>query len=116
MAVIISLSSSADLDQPAGQTFFGFGRSTGTSRNSSGPLIRRRFRLAFSSLLSAPADKLSIARDARSAIAARCRSEGSDLVFTVSPISTSRRTATRTAEESVMNTGADHIGSGPARG
>jgi hypothetical protein len=56
-------------------------------------LIKRRFRLAFSSLFAAPAVKLSIACDARSAIAARCRSEGSDLVFTVSPISTSRRMA-----------------------
>src|SRR5438045_5177051 len=40
---------------------FAFGRSTRTSRNSSGPLIKRRFRLAFSSLFGEPAVKLSIA-------------------------------------------------------
>jgi hypothetical protein len=69
------------------------GRSTRTSRNSSDPLIKRRFRLAFSSLSAVRTVKLSIAFDARSARAARCRSEGADLVFTVRPSSTSRRMA-----------------------
>src|SRR5438067_2442602 len=53
---------------------FAFGRSTRTSRNSSGSLIKRRFRLAFSSLFGAPDVKLSIAFEAssfaRSAVAA----------------------------------------------
>jgi hypothetical protein len=40
-----------------------------------------------------PTVKLSIAFDARSARAARCRSEGADFVFTVRPSSTKRRMA-----------------------
>jgi hypothetical protein len=45
---------------------FAFGRSTRSSRNSSGPLIKRRFRLAFSSLSGAPTVNLSIAFEASS--------------------------------------------------
>jgi hypothetical protein len=52
-------------------------------------LIKRRFRLAFSLLSAVPTVRLSIAFDARSARAARCRSEGADFVFTERPSSTS---------------------------
>jgi ATP-dependent Clp protease adaptor protein ClpS len=70
---------------------FDFGRSTRTSRNSSGPLIKRRFRLAFSLLSGVSAVKLSIVFDARSAKAKRWRSEGTDFGFTARPSSTRRR-------------------------
>ena len=74
---------------------FGFGRSTRTSRNSSGPFIRRRFRLAFSSSSDAPTVNLSIAFDA-SSFARSARAAGACfglLALTVSPISTRRRMA-----------------------
>jgi hypothetical protein len=68
--------------------------STRASRISSCHLVKRRFRLAFSPLLGLLTVKLSIALDARSARAARCRSEGADFVlFTVRSSSTRRRMA-----------------------
>ncbi len=86
--------SPSSTSQPPYAHFFAFGRSTRTSRNSSGPLIKRRFRLDFSSLFDAPAVKLSIAFEAssfaRSAVAAVvCFCS----VPTVSPNSTRRRNA-----------------------
>jgi hypothetical protein len=69
---------------------FTFGRSTRSSRNSSGPLIRRRFRLAFSSS-GAWTVNLSIAFEAKSfARAARATGACFGLVLTVSPTSTRR--------------------------
>jgi len=79
-------------DSRINSRYLAFGRSTRTSRNSLGPFSKRRFRLAFSPA-GASIAKLSIAFDARSSRAARCRAEGSDLVLTARPISTSLRNA-----------------------
>jgi len=106
--------------------YFFAGRSTLTARNSSGPLSSRRFRLAFSSS-GAAIVRLSIAFAARSARAARCRSEGADFVFTERPSSTSRAMAPervvslRLAHSSIVPTvaagiRADTIGSRPVAG
>src|ERR1700733_15733330 len=75
---------------------FGFGRSTRTSRNSSGPLVRRRRRWARSSGGAAGSTILSIAFAASSA-ARNLRSggllTGLAEAFTVRPSSTRRRMA-----------------------
>jgi hypothetical protein len=73
---------------------FFFARSTRTSRNSSGPLSRRRLRLAVSSTSDVRAGKLSMTSAARSfALSARPALDCFRGTFTVRPSSTNRQTA-----------------------
>src|ERR1700742_2354704 len=63
---------------------FAFGRSTRMSRNSSGPLSNRRFRLAVSSTSVPAVEKLSITLPARAfALSARAGADCLGRVFTV---------------------------------